>query len=265
MMKLNQQISVLTACRAGVLAISSAMVRRGARVALGTIVVVGGTMIGKPQTASADILVSFSLSGQDPRASSDGDPNSVASPINDGPGFSATVDGARGNLAPGLIVDYGQVEGTSNTTAVTAEDYFTFSLSPSPGHSLSLSSFSFDYANYSTDGVFSPVAFFSRSSVNNFSSNLTSTVTATASSMGAFATSSSTLGAAFQNLSGPIEFRIYLQESTANTNTARGFLIDNIIVQGVAVPEPSTSVALIGGMSWLVGLRRLRQRRSAVV
>ena len=203
----------------------------------------------------AEVLAIFTMQGS-LRTSADSDGNSLASPISDGLGFGASIDTTRGNPTPSLAVDSTQIDGSTNTAAVGANDYFTFTLTPISGASFSLTSLTFDYANYTNDGTFPAESFFARSSRDGFGSNLAATVSAAAASAGVFATSTIALTAgAFQNQTTAIEFRIYLQDGT--TDLDRGALLDNITLNGVTVPEPSAALMLLASAS-LFALRRFR-------
>lgn len=237
--------------------VSCAVKNRTSPTALGSSAAILLVALAGAPLAKADVLASFSLTGS-MRTSEDGDPNSTASAITDGPGFTSVINPGVGNPTPALTVVSTLTDGATQSAAVTAEDYFTFTLSPASGGSFSLTSLTFDYANYSTDGTFPATTFFVRSSVNNFSANTASGVTALASSDGVFANAAVTLSAAtFQNVTTPIEFRIYVSDGT--TDPDRGAALDNIILNGTAVPEPATGFSLLSGLG-LLGLLRRRKR-----
>lgn len=211
------------------------------------------------QFAAADVLVSFTFDGS-VRSSFDSDPNSTATNFSDGPGFTSVFDPARGNPSPSLGVASDQIDGSTNTAAVTANDYFTFTLTPVPGGQMSLTSLTFDIANFTNDGTFSAISFFVRSSTNGFSSNVGVTQNVLAGSNGVFQAATISLSAAaFQNVSSPIEFRIYLQDGV--TDPDRGGLIDNVTVNGTAIPEPATY--MLFGVGLLICAQQFRKRRAA--
>lgn len=220
--------------------------------------------------ANADVLANYNFTSGS-RASTDTDANTVASTFDGGSGFqtagvdNSTIDLNHGNPAPAIFIDSTFTDGTTQSAAVTANDFFTFTISPASGFTFSLSSLSFDYANTSTTTTFPTENFFVRSSADNFSANLAGAVTAAAGSNGTFASTTITLSgnSALQNLSSPIEFRIYVYDGT-NTS-GRGALLDNVTLNGTtlaAVPEPSTWVSFLGGAGVLLGVARLRARRS---
>lgn len=213
----------------------------------------------------AGVVANYSFTSG--RASTDSDPNSTASTFDGGPGFqsgsvdNSFIDTAHGNPAPSIAIDSTFTDGTSGSqaSALTNNDYFTFTISPMSGFPINFSSLSFDFANYSSTSTFPTENFFVRSSADNFGANLASAVTATAISAGAFSSTTIDLSskAALQNVTTPIEFRIYVYDST---NTAgRGALLDNITVN--SVPEPSTWAMMIAGAGLLGATQRLRRKR----
>jgi hypothetical protein len=212
-------------------------------------------------SARADILANYPFTGSS-QASTDADPNSTAGTFGDGAGWTSTIDASRGNGAPSISVISTLTDGTSQAAAVTANDYWTFTITPNAGIALNLSNLSFDYANYSNDATFPTETFFARSSQDSFGANLAAAVTSSTASAGAFATASISLGAAFQNVTTPVEFRIYVSDGTTNAN--RGALLDNVVLSGTtsAVPEPATLMMLVLGGGLLASIQRVRSKRS---
>ncbi len=213
---------------------------------------------GLTNAAQADVLANYSFSGSS-RGSFDSDLNTAASVFNDGPGWVASIDPLRGNPAPCIAVGSNQTDGTTQGGAVTAEDYYTFTITPNPGGMMSLTTLSFDFANYTNSGAFPTENIFTRSSLDNFSVNLAGAVTVTAGSSGAFTHADISLTAAgFQNATGPIEFRLYIYDST--TSVDKGALLDNVVLVGSAIPEPSVYM-LLGVGILLCGQRFVRRNR----
>ncbi len=194
-------------------------------------------------------------------ASSDTDPNSIASSVTAGSAFTsaAAANTTYGNPTPSLAVDSTLTTATTQAAAVTANQYFSFTLTPNAGVPLNLSTLAFDYANYSTDGTYPTENFFVRTNVDNFAANTAAAVASTAASAGAFATATVSLnGAAFQNLTTPIEFRIYIYDNT--TQTTRGAVVDNITLTNV--PEPATHALLMVGLCFVFVVRCRRKVRA---
>ncbi|MGI9114465.1 MAG: PEPxxWA-CTERM sorting domain-containing protein [Chthoniobacterales bacterium] len=215
--------------------------------------------------AYGDVVANYNFTSG--RASTDTDPNSVASTFDGGPGFQTAgvdnsfIDPLHGNSAPSIAIDATFTDGTTQGQAITANDYYTFTISPVAG-ALSFTSLSFDYANYSSS-TFPTENFFVRSSADNFSANLAGAVTAAQASAGTFGNASVILSsiAGLQNVTAPIEFRIYVYDSTSTAG--RGALLDNITLNGFApVPEPSTWAMMIAGAGLLGATQRLRRKRS---
>ncbi|GEM_PF-6273852 len=196
------------------------------------------------------------------------DSHVVGSAFDGGPGFqtvgvdNSTIDALHGNAAPSVAIDATFTDGTTQGQALTANDFYTFSISPVAGYSFSLSSLSFDYANYGPGiGSFPAENFFVRTSADGFNANLAGAVTAGATTNGTFANASISLSAKpeLQNVSGPLEIRIYIYDNT--TTAGRGALLDNITLNGTfaLVPEPSTYALTALGALMLCGVRRVRK------
>ncbi len=164
---------------------------------------------------------------------------------------SLTLFSATGGLLQGAPAA-GATGGTNNiASAITANSYFQFTLTPLAGQSMSLSAQAF------TAGFPNNTSAVIRTSVDNFGSNLgsatngSSTLTPYSFSLGSIP--------AFQNRTTAVTFRVYLHG--ANNNVASQF--DNLTISGAAaaIPEPG-SLALIG-VGLAGGAALLRRRRAA--
>ena len=160
---------------------------------------------------------------------------------------------------------------TSFTSAQTANDYFTVTITPDAGFEMNLTSFEFDYG-YSSNGSFGAgtmrayittsednhATFFNNPSTDGYTT-IDGPFSGTGTVTFPFLPDSKLLdlsGAAFQNISTAFEFRIYLSDSyNVNDLIHR---IDNVELNGTveAIPEPS-STALLG----LGGLALILRRR----
>lgn len=213
--------------------------------------------VGLTTAAQADLVANYSFDGSS-RASFDTDLTSVASAFTDGPGWVALIDAARGNPTPSISVDSNQTD-SSQGGAITANDYYTFTITPNVGVTLNLMTLSFDFANYTNNGAFPTENIFVRSSLDNFSTNLAGATTVTVASAGTFTNASISLTApGFQTVTTPIEFRLYIYDGSSNVD--KGALLDNVILQ--SIPEPSVYMLLGVGLL-LCGQRFLGRRKSA--
>ncbi len=95
-----------------------------------------------------------------------------------------------------------------------------------------------------------------RSSVDSFAANVGSTLSVQLTQSQTFNMQDIDLtGPSFQGLSDPVTFRIYLYDG--NSSTIRIIAIDNVVLNGSVVPEPSS--ALLLGVSALILLTRRRR------
>lgn len=96
-----------------------------------------------------------------------------------------------------------------------------------------------------------------RSSVDGFASDLTLDDTIIDNTSATFETHTVDLsGAAFDNLTSPVEFRIYFDRRHANGNGGSGTSFDNIALNGELIPEPSSAALLCLGALGLIARRR---------
>lgn len=154
---------------------------------------------------------------------------------------------------------------TSLSAAITNADYISFTITPTSGYALSISSISFN------SGV--------STATTNFNVSLLSSATGLTaahtlhtysfSSTNAPAQSITLTGSpALQNHTGAIEFRLYGWRDTGGTSTfrIRNLSGSDLVINGTvsAIPEPSTYAALagllaLGGVLW----QRRRQAKRA--
>jgi PEP-CTERM motif len=185
-------------------------------------------------------------------ASSDSDLNSVAGVFSAGTGYTSVTipDTGHGNPAPDITVGAGTTPGDA-PSAISGNDYFTFTLTPVSA--VNLTTLTFDTAVTGTVTG----SYFLQAAVGAGSfSNVGSTVNYSNSS---FATQSISLSASqFQNLTLPVTFRIYIYD---NKSGSMNDLLDNVTLNGVAVPEPSTWAMMGLGAGLLGAVQRFRQKR----
>lgn len=141
--------------------------------------------------------------------------------------------------------------------ALSASDYFTFSIAPTSGNQMTLQNVIYKLSA-TTSGATGGALF---SDVGGFAS--------TADAISTFGITGGTnndnsisLGASFQNLTGPVEFRLYFfggGGSTTDKVRFRNLSGDDLIVDGTVgpIPEPSTLLCALFG----AGLFAIRRRR----
>ena len=136
-----------------------------------------------------------------------------------------------------------------NTTALDANEYFTFTLTPNSGFQLNLVSFVY-VAQASGTG---PTSFSFRSSTDSFGSSID-----TPTSTGATISLSS---GSFQSLTGSTEFRLYAWGGTGGTFSVNSFTFNGSLS---AIPEPSTYAAIFGALALAGTVWHRRRQRKAV-
>jgi trimeric autotransporter adhesin len=173
-----------------------------------------------------------------------------------------------GNPTGGIdgVDNFSQFEGSLDLTK-----YYQVTLTPATGYTLDLDTISFTVQRSAT-GIRNYAV---RSSVDNFASNLAGSISPANANLGvdggdnfrwlfdAVSTaqngSLTTLGQAFDDLSGPVSFRFYGWNAEGSGGT---FSIDNVSFSGVAVvPEPrSMALLAIGAAGFWFFLRRKERR-----
>jgi hypothetical protein len=118
---------------------------------------------------------------------------------------------------------------TSQATAITQNSYVYFSLTPTGGVRLNLTSLTFNIAR---GGASTPRGYVIRSSADNYAANIQAADVATVRPTWTAVTVDLS-GAAFQNLSSTITFRIYIY----TTGTTATLEIDALTVNGTVLPD----------------------------
>jgi len=202
-------------------------------------------------------------------ASNDSASNSIAQPF---VVSGNTVGSDTGFSSGGNVYLRGTSYTTSEAGAVLANDYFEFTITPTGGAALDLTSVSFviggSGATTPPTAAFTPtVALRSNAEAADFTTDLGTASYSfpagqAAASFGSTATINLT-GPEFQNVSTPVTFRFYAwapdATATAGQSTDSGQIIrlDTVVLNATqVVPEPSRVLLLFAGLGLLVGRRR---------
>lgn len=148
----------------------------------------------------------------------------------------------------------------STNVTVGLAKYYQFGLTPDPGFTLSLTSLVIGM----TRTAAGPASFAVRSSLDSFASDIfTGLVPETVAKI------TNNFGTGFDNLTGPVNFRVYGYNATAIEGRFRllGSPIasdtEALVITGTAVPEPSTAILIGVSLAMLLAWTGLRGRPRA--
>ena len=195
--------------------------------------------------------------------SSDADAFSTASPLT-AVGFTATINGTVGNPLPSGQFAFSEIaESSTNPPGpaplAASTDYFTFTITPTAGTTLTFNTLTFDAATTATSTAANAFSVSLQVGQNSFASNVGTAVINNTTTFQNFSFDLSGLAAT----STPVEFRLVLRDNSTTT-TARGGLLDNIVLNAdvAPIPEPSTYAMLGLGAVLLAGAKRFRRKKS---
>lgn len=183
-----------------------------------------------------------------------------ASTVGDNSTVPFTTSVATGDTnaqADGASFSSGDANATTQATAITNNDYVSFTLTPQAGFEYDFTQLQFKVAQQNNNTA---EGFFVRSNLTGSTDLTTGTVTTSLTGDGEFQLVTVNLSSftALQDVTTPTEFRIYFYNpnggSTGGTNR-----LDKVELQANVIPEPSTYVLL--GVGLLVCAQRLRRRR----
>jgi len=178
------------------------------------------------------------------------DPGVTGTAITDGGGLVLTVETLT-YTTPVIRLSDISLTAAPPDGATASTEFFSFTLTPKAGIDVDLTDLSLDAAR---GGASTPRGYTVRTSADNFASNLfTHNITTERPTLDPRVIPLST--AAFQNLTTPVTFRVYLH----SPSTGSTIEFDNITVNGTAVPIPEPAALTMVGVA-AAGLLVRRRR-----
>jgi hypothetical protein len=180
-------------------------------------------------------------------------PGITATNMTDGsPGGALIIEASKAATAPPdapfFRVDRATIAATSAASAVANGAFATFTITPAA--EMDLTDLQFDVMR---GGGATPRGYVVRSSADNFATDLSTADLLTARPTYTHITVPLT-GASFQDLTAPIEFRLYVYAPAAGNSVDW----DNITLNGTVVPEPAGLTALSLAATGILARRRRR-------
>ncbi|WP_435892613.1 PEP-CTERM sorting domain-containing protein [Oceaniferula spumae] len=216
-------------------------------------------LLAGTSSSMAATLASYEFNNSDPGnnttntvdfTSSDTDINSTAGTFGSGAGFNLnTTVVMTGFTSDGLGLSDGT--GDDLAGAISAEDYFTFTMTAASGFTLNLENLNLDvgrsirgaqdfYVFSDVDGFVAGQQIDSVLNIGEGTTNLDVDLS-----------DSKYSGLSF------IEFRIYVDDRANNSTSSSATFVDNVVLTGVAVPEPSSAALLgLGGLALILRRRK---------
>lgn len=186
-------------------------------------------------SVKATILADYSF--EDTAASADANANTTAAPFSVGPGAGAFSYYSLGQSGKSALFSNDSFNQSTESGAVSASDYLSFTLSSGLGKQIDLASLEFYTCRQISDGAGAPSAFSVYCSNDGFTAQVSSGLIPAVSESGF--TLHSVDVSALQNLNGTIELRIILwAEDGLATSTERVFRLDELSLEGIVEDIP---------------------------
>jgi hypothetical protein len=224
--------------------------------------VLAGLAVMSASVVSADVVAQYNFSADLNATSSDANVTANAFTVGAGISGSGRSGSSQSLFARASVTDAANQISLAN--AITANDYFSFTVDVDAGFEMDLTSFTFD-AGYTRNGSFTGKQFktYLLTSIDGFntggligSETVDATVNGGSLQYPNGTTTISLAGAQYQDLTGSTEFRLYISDNTGATDYIHR--IDNVTLNGTVIPEPGTiSMISAAGLGILFIRRRM--------
>jgi len=207
--------------------------------------------------AKAAVVASYGFTGgsfgSPNLVSTDTDLGTTASDLGAGAGANLNSSGA-GNPARSLFLN--NSDSADEASAIADSSFYTFTITPG-AFPLDLMSIDFEFQRDDLDGI-STYSIRSDAGGDNFATQLfEGAIAGGTTGISDFFAQSAPLSsvASLQGLNSATELRLYFFGATAGSNVAAR--LDNLVLNGTAIPEPSSFAMLLG--SGAIMLRRRKR------
>ena len=212
-------------------------------------------------SSPAAVIADYQFTGGS-AASTDTQPNSTAANFT----LSSLFSG-NGGISAGTETAFANSSVTPSTAgdAILQNSWFSFTVTPDSGYSLSLTSLTFNTSYDGIDGAAAVSAnWFVRSSLDGFSSNIGTTFNQAYTTTLSLQPRTVDLTASlFQDVTSPVTFRIYIYDGSVSSG--KYVRVNDVVLNGnvSVVPEPTTcGLAIFAGLVATLGARKRRQKSS---
>ena len=201
------------------------------------------------QMAGAVTVANYQFTGPS-FASADAGTNWTTTDLTNGPGVPLATDPALGSPSvPSLALIFGDI-GANLNQSLTNDDYYSFTVTPSGGYTLTFTQLDFEFYKNSGAGALVTASLFAGdfSGGDPVAGDILGSASLASGEQGIFVSQTIGLGGMPIEISTPTEFRLYLDNAGAGTAT-HPMRLDNIVLTATVnelppIPEPSSFLLL---------------------